>query len=95
MGKDLNGLPSTQVDDPNSYFLRITETGYEPHFRMGDVLIASPSTPIAPGCFVLACLPDGKVHLCQISAGNADNGLVVPLIPLVTQSRGTLALVTL
>ena len=51
MGKDLNGLPSTQVDDPNSYFLRITETGYEPHFRMGDVLIASPLNTDCPWVF--------------------------------------------
>ena len=82
-GQKFSGLPETTIDDPFAYYLRINELGYEPNFRIGDILIASPSTPIAPGSFVLACLPDGKVHLCQISADATDHGLVIPLIPLL------------
>lgn len=82
-GAVVSGLPDTQIDDPNAYFLRITESGYEPYFRAGDILIASPSTPISPGCFVLACMPDRRVHICQISAGESDHSLVVPIIPIL------------
>lgn len=54
------------IGDPNAFALRVMGHCMEPTYREGDIIIASPSAPVAPGHRVVVVTKSGEVLVKEL-----------------------------
>ena len=67
------------VASPGSFAIKITGVSFQPTYRAGDVLIASPLRELEPGCRALIRTRSGPLILREVAQAKAGDVIVRPV----------------
>ena len=67
------------ITSPGSFAIKITGTSFQPTYRSGDILIASPLTELEQGCRALLRIHSGPLVLREIIAKNDTEVIIRPV----------------